>query len=158
MERRLRQSEKLEALGTFAGGIAHDFNNIIASILALAEDLRAGRDGDREENLDGIEQACNRAREIVRQVLAFGRAGEEVERRPRPLGALIRESLPLLRAVLPAGIELEVRIHSEADVRLHPSDLNQILLNLAHNAAHAMSGEPCGTLALTLELERMAGR
>jgi PAS domain S-box-containing protein len=151
MERRLRQSEKLEALGTFAGGIAHDFNNIIGSILALAEDMRAEPDRLPAEHIDGIEQACNRAREVVRQVLAFGRAGEELERRPARLGDLIRESLPLLRAVLPAGIELDVRIRDEGGVRIAPSDLNQILLNLAHNAARAMQDHPGGMLSLTLE-------
>lgn len=152
LEDRLRQAQRLEATGTFAGGIAHDFNNIIGAILALAEESRsASTDPVLHDGLGRIETACNRAREIVRQLLLIGRGLNAVERRPEQLGALVRESLPLLRAILPASIRLELELAPGPPVRIHPADLNQILLNLASNAAHAMRGQQHGLFRMGLE-------
>lgn len=152
MERRLRQAERLEATGTFAGGIAHDFNNIIGAILALAEEGREVCDDPHvREGIAGIEVACGRAQAIVRQMLLIGRGNDAVERRSEHLGNLLREAMPLLRAALPAAIDIELDVASEAAVRIHPADLNQILLNLASNAAHAMAGQAAGRFGITLE-------
>ncbi|MCC5888707.1 MAG: response regulator [Gammaproteobacteria bacterium] len=151
LEDRLRQSQRLEATGTFAGGIAHDFNNIIGAILALAEETRsASTEPALHEGIERIETACNRAREIVRQMLLIGRGLDAVERRPERLGAQVREALPLLRAILPAPIEIDLKLGPEQPVRIHPADLNQILLNLASNAAHAMGGQQHGLFRITL--------
>lgn len=152
MEGRLRQAERFEATGTFAGGIAHDFNNIIGAILALAEEARLVSSQPRvRESIDGIESACNRARDIVRQMLWISRGNDVVERRAERLGPLLRETLPLLRAALPASIHIDLDIASEAAARIHPVDLNQILLNLASNAAHAMAGHGAGTFSIDLK-------
>lgn len=152
LEDRLRQTQRLEVTGTFAGGIAHDFNNIIGAILALAEETRtASDDATVHEGIERIEMACNRAREIVKQMLLIGRGLEAVERRPERLDALIHEALPLLRAVLPAAIEIELALGPEEAVRIHPADLNQILLNLASNAAHAMRGQQQGLFRIALD-------
>lgn len=152
LEDRLRQAHRLEATGTFAAGIAHDFNNIIGAILALAEETRgASADPTARDGIDRIEMACNRAREIVKQMLLIGRGLDAVERRPERLDALVRESLPLLRAVLPASILIELEFGPEEAVRIHPADLNQILLNLASNAGHAVRDQQQGVLRISLE-------
>lgn len=151
-EDRLRQAQRLEATGTFAGGIAHDFNNIIGAILALAEETRgASADANVRDGIERIEMACNRARDIVRQMLLIGRGLDAVERRPERLDALVRESLPLLRALLPAAIEIEATFGPTESVRIHPADLNQVLLNLASNAGHAMRDQQQGVLRIDLE-------
>ncbi len=148
MEARLRQSERLEALGTLAGGVAHDFNNIIGSILAVAEASREETTDDRlRENLDRIVLASHRAREIVRRMLAFSRRSEP-DRRPIPVKAIVDEAVPLLRAALPANIDLRAQAVTDAAVVADPSELHQILMNLATNAAQAMAGKGGGTLSI----------
>jgi signal transduction histidine kinase len=128
MEARLRQGQKLEAIGTLTGGIAHDFNNIVASILGVAElakseptqvGVRAG--------LDQIIVACNRARDIVRQMMAFSRHSA-LEREPLVLATVVEEALPLLRASIPSTIAFRTvlertlwRSTSRRSVRMHRS-------------------------------------
>lgn len=157
LEERLRQAERLEATGTLAGGIAHDFNNIVGAILALAEETRTTTaDLAVHDAFERIETACSRASSIVRQMLLIGRGAEAVERRPEDVGALLTETLPLLRAVLPASVELELDVGGKDGdngghvARIHPADLNQVLLNLTSNAAHAMRGRPGGRFRLAL--------
>ncbi|MDZ4164142.1 MAG: response regulator [Smithellaceae bacterium] len=141
LEERLRQSQKMEAIGTLAGGIAHDFNNILAGILGYAE--MAGWDlpeGTRARtNLEQCIKSTYRARDLVQQILAFSRQSKQ-ERRPIDIAPLIRESLQLLRASLPATIEIRQNIEVSAGIILaDPIEISQVLMNLCTNSAQAMS-------------------
>jgi CheY-like chemotaxis protein len=138
------QAARLEALGTLAGGIAHDFNNLLAVILGSVDLARSrlGKGKSPEADLDRIEGACLRARDLVRQILNFARSSPEA---PGPLAPvpLIKETLKLFRATLPREIALRIRCAEEAErvrVGTDPSRLQQILLNLCANAAQAMGG------------------
>ncbi len=148
MEERLRQGEKLEALGTLAGGISHDFNNIIASILAVAELERseAARDSDTAA-MDHIIVACQRARDIVRKMMVFSRQDVR-KRRPVRLAKVLEEALPLLRASIPTTIAFESSITATGYAEVDPAEIHQILMNLATNAAQAMPNG--GTLSFAL--------
>jgi len=151
LEAQLRQSQKMEALGTLSGGIAHDFNNLLMAILGHA---RLARDelpaGDAAQaSLAEIHKAGLRASELVAQILAFGRPQEPRRRvvRPQPV---VEEALRLLRASLPAMVE--IRQDFAADVPPIEADLTQVhqaIMNLATNAAHAM-GERGGSLDVRL--------
>ena len=143
LEEQLRESQKMEMIGTLAGGIAHDFNNIIASILGNTE--LALEDAANNplvlESVDEIRKAGNRARSLVQQILTFSRR-QATELKPIALAPVIEESVRLLRATLPRSIALEV--HCAAGVPPVLADtiqIEQVLLNLATNAWHAMPGK-----------------
>ncbi len=138
----LRQTQKLESLGTLAGGVAHDFNNVLGAILgnvALARrapDLGVGP----QQALEQIQRSALRARLLVQQILAFSR--RQAPRAVRqPLGPLIADALELLRATLPAGVQLQTRLAAELpDVEADGTQVQQLLMNLCTNAWHAMAG------------------
>jgi two-component system, cell cycle sensor histidine kinase and response regulator CckA len=142
LEAQLRESQKMEAIGTLAGGIAHDFNNIIAIVLgnaALAlEDVSAS--SRAQESLEEIRKAGQRGRDIVQQILSFSRR-QPTERKLTALIPIVDESMRLLRATLPARVALEV--HCDADVPPVLADatqIQQLLINLATNAMQSMEG------------------
>jgi PAS domain S-box-containing protein len=140
LEAQLRQAQKMEAIGTLAGGIAHDFNNILAAIVGYTELARADA-ADLpavQESLMQVEKAGARARDLVRQILAFSRR-EDQTRRPIRLEEVVREVLQLLRASFPAQVTIVSEVSSDAPVVLaDPSQVHQVLMNLATNALHAM--------------------
>ncbi len=150
MERQLRHSHKMEAVGTLAGGIAHDFNNILAAIVGFAEMAlhhlpeknRAGMD------LDQVLKAAYRGEALVDQILAFSRQNER-GRKPTRLKYIIKEVLKLLRATLPVTIELQYNMESDATVMADPTQIHQLMMNLCINAANAMR-EKGGILQITL--------
>lgn len=151
MEARLRRSEKLEALGTLATGTAHDFNNIIGSILAVAEfTLDDVRNTPMAPNLQSIITACNRARDIVRQMMVFGQQSN-LTRRPTSVRRVVEEALPLIRAAAPSSIEVRPILTSDGVVEADPGEIHQILMNLAANAVHAMVQGGGGVLTIELE-------
>ncbi|HPS01158.1 MAG TPA: ABC transporter substrate binding protein [Candidatus Sumerlaeota bacterium] len=150
IEERLIQSQKIEAIGTLAGGIAHDFNNILSAILGYAELARqeVPEGSEIEGDLEQILQAGTRAKDLVRQILAFSRQTKS-ETAPVNLAALVKETMKMLRATLPSTIEIQTAIESDSYVLADPSQIHQVITNLATNASLAMR-ESGGRLDLTL--------
>ncbi len=139
IQAQLQQAQKMEAIGTLAGGIAHDFNNILSAVIGYTEivlgDVATG--SAREKNLREVLKAGNRARDLVKQILTFSRQTEQ-EFKPVQISRIIPETLKLLRASLPTTIQIEQNIHTSAAVMADPTQVHQVLMNLATNAAHAM--------------------
>jgi PAS domain S-box-containing protein len=140
LEGQLRQSQKMEALGTLAGGIAHDFNNILTGImghLQLAQmDLAEGHPA--LSSMMEAEKASRRARDLVARILSFSRL-ERADRQVTPLGPVVLEAVELLRASLPSKIEIRTDIDAECPhVRCDAAQVHQVIVNLGTNAAHAM--------------------
>ena len=156
LEERLRQSQKMEAIGTLAGGIAHDFNNILAGIIGFTEmaldDLPPGSPSRRR--LELVLKSGFRGRDLVRQILAFSRKTKG-RREPTSLSSILKETLKLLRASLPATIQITADMGSGHDMVLaSTSELQQIIMNLSTNAAQAMR-EAGGQLIITLTVENI---
>jgi PAS domain S-box-containing protein len=134
------RSQKLEALGTLAGGIAHDFNNILVAITGntrLAKsDLPRGHPA--QESLDEIARAGARAVDLVRRILTFSRPYDH-KREVMALAPVVDEALKLMRATLPQSIDIRARYDANLlPVSIDPTQIHQIIVNLATNAAHAI--------------------
>jgi len=151
LETQLRHAQKMEAIGTLAGGIAHDFNNILGSIVGYTELARLDC-ADRPlvlENLGCVLQASSRAKALIRQILAFSRP-QRSELEPVPIASAISEAIRLVRATIPATIEIVPELGAlDVTVLAEPTQLHQILINLATNAVHAMPDG--GVLRIVLE-------
>jgi PAS domain S-box-containing protein len=151
LESRILQMQKMDAIGTLAGGIAHDFNNILAAILGYTEVAQGESDQSAvNDHLERILEACDRARNLVGQILTFSRK-TDMEKRPVDMVSIVTEALDLLRATLPSTI----RIHSIFAQRVYtvladPTQIHQVLINLGTNAAHAMR-EKGGVLEIRLD-------
>ncbi len=132
--------ERLAALGTLTGGIAHDFNNLLQPIVSDAEHARrlVGERHDAQPLLDDILLSAHRARTLVRRILSFARPAGDGEREVVELGALVHESERLLRAMLPTQVQLVTMVADQVPVMAEAAELQQVLLNLVTNAAHAM--------------------
>ncbi|MGE3539639.1 MAG: response regulator [Candidatus Tectimicrobiota bacterium] len=153
LEAQLRQAQKMEAVGTLAGGIAHDFNNILAAIFGYTELTldEVPSTSAAARNLQQVLVASTRARELVRQLLAFSHRSEQ-NRRPILLHLLAGEVLTLLRATLPVTITLQTALDATGGaVMADPIQIHQVLLNLYTNAVHAMR-ETGGTLEIRLDV------
>lgn len=151
-EQRLRQSEKMEALGSLAGGIAHDFNNMLLPILTLSKMVMREfpEDGKQYGRLKNVVEAAERASDLVKRILAFSRTAE-AEKKDADLGEIVHNSIELLRATLPATIDLRTRIASNVgSAKVDQAQLQTIVLNLASNAADALGGST-GRLEISLE-------
>ena len=137
---RLRQAQKMEAIGTLAGGIAHDFNNILAAIFGYTELARENLppDSPARNDLSGVLQASKRARDLVQQILMFSRArGQALV--PVAVPAVLDEALGLIRAAVPATITIEQDIApGVGPVQADPTSIHQVIMNLCTNAAQAM--------------------
>ena len=144
----LQQSQKLQAVGTLASGIAHDFNNVLAAILAHLE--LAQLEPSLAENADLIAAttAAMKGRDIVRQLLVFGRPRLE-QRLPHRVQRIIEESMGLMRSTIPSTIGLRLALDPRAPAVLaDATQLQQVLVNLVTNAAHAMPRG--GTIEISL--------
>ena len=153
LQAQLRESQKMEALGTLAGGVAHDFNNIVAAIIGNVElaldDVPA--DSPARTSLTEIRKASRRARDLVQQILAFSRR-QLLERQVIELAPVVEESVRLLRATLPAGVDLSLYIGDGVPrVLADATQIEQVLLNLCTNAWQAVRGVAQGRVAIRLE-------
>jgi len=152
LESQLRQSQKMEAIGTLAGGIAHDFNNILAIILGYAELAlyETPETDSRRTKLGEIVKASTRAKDLVRQILDFSRKAERA-RKPLLMAPFLKETLKMVRASIPSTIAIEEQISAvDSTVLGDHSQLHQVIINLCTNAFHAME-EQGGTLSITLD-------
>jgi PAS domain S-box-containing protein len=152
LENRLRQAQKMEAIGTLAGGIAHDFNNILAAISGYSSLLQQDTEGNAaaQEDVGEILKAANRASDLVKQILSFSRQREQ-KREVIRLDNIIAGAAKFLRASLPASIEIQISLDTNAPAVLaDPTQIYQVTLNLATNALHAMEGMP-GHLNIKLD-------
>jgi PAS domain S-box-containing protein len=156
LEAQLRQSQKMEAIGTLAGGIAHDFNNILGAILGYGElaQEHAPRGSALGRYVDNVMHAAGRAKVLVDRILGFSRSGLG-ERVHVHIQSVIEETLELIAASLPANIRLEKRLEAGNAALIGDSThLHQVAMNLCTNAVHAM--ERGGTLTVLLERIRLA--
>ncbi len=156
LEEQLLQAQKMEAVGTLAGGIAHDFNNILAAVLGYTELALDDLDSDSPAvpHLAQVMKAGNRAKDLVKQILAFSRQSE-MDRKPVRIQVVVQEALQLLRATLPSTIEIREELDPlTGTVLADPTRIHQVLLNLCTNAKQAM-GRGGGILRVSLKSERI---
>ena len=152
IEQEIQHSKRLESLGVLAGGIAHDFNNILAAIIGLTDMSLRELKGppDVVEDLEESLRAAHRAKDLVKQILAFSRQTGE-EHTPVFLHVIVREALGLLRASLPSSVDIidSIDVHSGM-VMANPTQMHQVVMNYCTNGVQAMS-EKGGTLEVRLE-------
>ncbi|MEH0020484.1 MAG: response regulator [Desulfobacter sp.] len=156
LEKQLRKSQKMEAIGTLAGGIAHDLNNILSPVLGYADMIMKTSAPESRvfQRSEKIQKAALRAADLVSQVLAFNRGGAE-ERRRVKLHPVAREVVKLLRGSIPSTIRIIDRIERDCDaVFADPTQIHQVLMNLCTNAYHAME-ETGGELTVGLRQTRL---
>jgi len=153
LETQLLHTQKMDAIGTLAGGIAHDFNNILTAIIGHAnlglDELKAA-DASVRTNFEQVLRAGQRARDLVGQILTFSRESES-QNQPVEIQGVLHETLKLIRATLPATIEIEHQIDPYCPAVLaDPTKVHQVIVNLCTNAFHAM-GSDRGVLGVRLE-------
>ena len=151
LEKRLRQAYKMESIGTLAGGIAHDFNNILSAIFGYAELSMSKMEPGTfvHGSLQSILKAAERARDLVRHILAFSRQGDQ-ELMPVLITPIVKEVAKFMKASLPASIEIRQKIKSAPTVLGDPTQIHQVIMNLCTNAGQAMQDKG-GILEIALE-------
>jgi signal transduction histidine kinase/ActR/RegA family two-component response regulator len=150
IESRLRQSEKMEAIGALAGGIAHDFNNVLGGIIGYTDmsiDL-VDKDSLVEKNLRKVLKAADRAKHLVQQILTFSRQSA-TQASVVSLGPIVKEVLDLLNASIPSSVCVNADLDEKVKpVMADPTKIHEMLLNLATNAVHAMQRKGVLTIRL----------
>ncbi len=138
-EMKLQQVQKLEAIGTLAGGIAHDFNNILSGIRGYSQlaGMHLCNPDQAKEDLEAVQKAGEKATELVQQILTISRQSTH-NKEPLEVHVVVREALKLLRATLPSTIRIKTNIRSGSAIMGDPTQIHQVVMNLATNAYHAM--------------------
>ena len=152
LKKHLRQSQKMEAIGTLAGGIAHDFNNILAIIMGYTEMIikKTRKDKPDKRHLENILKAAERGQNLVKQILTFSRHSDK-EWKPVRMSPIVKEAMNFLRASLPSTIKIHKNIRASSGmISGDPTQIHQVLINLCNNSAHSMK-EKGGILKVTLE-------
>ncbi len=152
LRKQLRQSQKMESIGTLAGGIAHDFNNILVPVLGYTEMMIEDIDDNDplRASLNEVLSGTMRAKDLVKQILTFSRQAEK-ERKPFKFHIIIKEVLNLSRAMLPSTIVIEQDVHDDCGMVMgDPTQIHQVAMNLITNAFQAME-EDGGTLSVQLK-------
>ena len=158
MEVRLVLAQKMESIGTLAGGIAHDFNNILFPLIGHAEMLLEDipEDGPVRDSLNQIYSSSLRARDLVKQILAFARQ-EKNELKLMKMQPIVKETMKLIRSTIPATINITQNLQPDCGpVSADPTKIHQIVMNLATNAYHAME-ENGGELKVGLKEIQLSG-
>jgi len=152
LQKEMRQSQKMEALGTLAGGIAHDFNNMITAIMGYTEVMHNYKVNRIEVDayLEKILKVCKRARDMIKNILDFSRPGKRIYR-VVDIRNIIKEVIPLVRSSLPENVEIKRNIpEGPFNVLADSSQIYQVIMNLCINAAHSMR-EKGGILQIDLK-------
>jgi len=152
IEAQLQQAQKMEAIGTLAGGIAHDFNNMLVPLLGYSEMLKADlpADSPAQDHINEIIHVCLRLKALVKQILTFSLQSDQ-ELKPVKLQAIVKEALKLIRSSIPSTIDIQHDIDPDCGVVIaDPTQVHQIVMNLATNGYHAME-ETGGRLNVTLK-------
>jgi CheY-like chemotaxis protein/anti-sigma regulatory factor (Ser/Thr protein kinase) len=138
-------------MGTLAGGIAHDFNNILSAIIGYTQmaQMKCGDNAKLQHDLQAVLQSSRRAADLVKQILLFSRQGKQ-EAGPVQVGLIVKEAAKLMRASIPATIEIRTLCRSEAVVFADPTEIHRAVVNLCTNAALAMEARG-GVLEVVLE-------
>jgi PAS domain S-box-containing protein len=139
LQLQLVKAQKMESIGNLAGGIAHDFNNILSAIMGYTELslIDAEKGSALEKNLTGVRKASERARDLVKQILAFARQTDE-QFNPVHVKSIAQEALKFIRSTIPSTIEVRQSLESDSLIRGNSTHINQIFMNICTNAAHSM--------------------
>jgi len=153
----LRQTQKMEAIGTLAGGIAHDFNNILSAILGYSELLLTEfpSEGAIKAKIEAIYSAGERARDLVSQILTFSRKDEQTKLQVE-LRTIVKDALKILRPAIPATIDIQTQLNTKGPILADPSRIHQVIMNLCTNASQAMLATG-GTLNISMSEVEMEG-
>ncbi len=151
IENQLRQSQKMEAIGTLAGGIAHDFNNILSSIFGYAQlaQMDINDQAKAKKNIGQVIKGAQRAADLVHQILTFSRKSEH-NSNPIGLFIIVKETIKFLRSSIPATITIDEKILSKATIMADQTQAHQVVMNLCTNAYHSMR-DSGGVLSVTLD-------
>jgi PAS domain S-box-containing protein len=153
LEDQLQQAQKMDSLGILAGGIAHDFNNILSGIVGYSElaMMEAFENQGIRSKLEEVLKASNRASDLVKQILTFSRQNK-VEMKPIQISIVVKEAAKLLRATIPANIEITWNISNEPCIALaDPTHIHQIVMNLCTNSYHAILEKGSGEIQIDLD-------
>ena len=150
IERQLRQSQKMEAIGTLAGGIAHDFNNILSGIFGYSQLITMNRNNPDSviKNVNQLIKGAQRASDLVKQILTFSKQ-KQASKCPVKLYLIVKEAIQFLRSSIPSTIEIHDSISTRAAIMIDPTQAHQVVINLCTNAYHAMEDQG-GILSIAL--------
>jgi len=154
LEAQLHQAQKMESIGTLAGGIAHDFNNILFPIIGYTELTmqELPSDGQLYAYMEKVQASANRAKALIRQILAFSRQRTQIAVEPEYIQPVIKETLKLLTNTVPATISIQSNIQENTGkVMIDLSMIHQVIMNLCTNAYQAMQDAASGLLKVDLE-------